>query len=237
MKCRHVTDNCLPGRRFISALDNPKPKWRFKEVRYCNILNRISKFFKLLGNTTKHYGNCWYSTEKECSLILYICILLKTLYVTFQYVIWYCWTLDVSRTASYEITLVHLSISLSLFLLSSVCPPVRPSVHLSVSNFVKIGSLVFSNILHDDSWPWYLVTDKDWKEFGGPNLVPTGQNQAQNEIFTHFLKFGLCAFLEIEYDDSFRQYLTSSRGKTHEKKNLGPKFWPNSKKSGPKLGF
>ena len=24
MKCRHVTHNCLPGRRFISALDNPK---------------------------------------------------------------------------------------------------------------------------------------------------------------------------------------------------------------------
>ena len=34
--------------------------------------------------------------------------------------------------------------------LSSVCPSVRPSVHPSV-NFLKIGSLVFSDTLHDDS--------------------------------------------------------------------------------------
>ena len=32
---------------------------------------------------------------------------------------------------------------------------VRPSL-----NFLKIGSLVFSDILHDDSWPWYIVADK-----------------------------------------------------------------------------
>ena len=51
------------------------------------------------------------------------------------------WTLDVSRTASYEIIIVFLS--------------VRPS-----RSFLKIGSLVFSDILHDDSWPWYLVTDE-----------------------------------------------------------------------------
>ena len=51
------------------------------------------------------------------------------------------WTLNVSRTASYEITIVLLS--------------VRPSL-----SFLKIGSLVFSDILHDDSWPWYLVTDE-----------------------------------------------------------------------------
>ena len=73
------------------------------------------------------------------------------------------WTLNVSRTASYEITIVLLS--------------VRPSL-----SFLKIGSLVFSDILHDDSWPWYLVTDearflkkKNWQpEFewkSGPKLV------------------------------------------------------------------
>ena len=54
------------------------------------------------------------------------------------------WTLNVSRTASYKITLVRLSICLS--------------THRSVS-FLKIGSLVFSDIVHDDGWPWYLVTD------------------------------------------------------------------------------
>ena len=51
------------------------------------------------------------------------------------------WTLDISRTASYETTLARLS--------------VRPSL-----SFLKVGSLLFSDIVHDDSWPWYLVTDK-----------------------------------------------------------------------------
>ena len=53
--------------------------------------------------------------------------------------------LHVSGTASYEITLVHLCIC------QSVC--------LSLS-FFKIGSLVFSNIVHDDSWPGYPLTDR-----------------------------------------------------------------------------
>ena len=35
--------------------------------------------------------------------------------------------------------------------LSSVCPSLI---------FLKIGWLDFSDVLHDDSWPWYLVTDK-----------------------------------------------------------------------------
>ena len=52
-----------------------------------------------------------------------------------------CWTLDVSRTASYEISLVRLS---------ARCPSVRPSVRPSLS-FLKIGPLVFSDIVHDDS--------------------------------------------------------------------------------------
>ena len=38
--------------------------------------------------------------------------------------------------------------------LSFVCLAVRPSL-----NFLKIGSLGFS-MLHDDSLPWYLVTDE-----------------------------------------------------------------------------
>ena len=42
------------------------------------------------------------------------------------------WTLDVSRTASYEITLVRLSI----------CPSL---------NFLKIGSLDFTDTVDDDS--------------------------------------------------------------------------------------
>ena len=54
------------------------------------------------------------------------------------------------------------------------------SVRLSVR---PIGSLVFSDVVHDDSWPWYLVTDETRflkKIFGGPNLSQMGQNRAWN---------------------------------------------------------
>ena len=121
------------------------------------------------------------------------------------------WTLDVSRTASYEITLVHLS----------VCPYVRPSL-----SFLKIGSLVFSDIAHDDSWPWYLMTDRARflkTNFGGSNLGQMGQNWAQNLVFCYFCKFGLLVFLEIACNDSLQQCLTCILGKIHE-----TNFWsPN----------
>ena len=51
-------------------------------------------------------------------------------------------TIEVSWTASYEITLLRLS------------------AHHSPS-CLKIGSLVFSDIVHDDNWQWYLVTDEN----------------------------------------------------------------------------
>ena len=41
-------------------------------------------------------------------------------------------------------------------------------------------------------------------KFGRPNLDPTVLNQAQNEVFYHFLEFGSKVFLEIEYNDSLR---------------------------------
>ena len=62
-------------------------------------------------------------------------------------------------------------------LLSSVCPSL---------SFLKIGSLVFSDIVHDDSWPWYLMTDR-----------------------ARFFKFGSLDFLEITYSFSWQQFLTS----------------------------
>ena len=88
----------------------------------------------------------------KCNLIIFTVIYLwlwcmKCLnHLFFSY-----WTLDVSRTASYEINLV--------------CLPVRPSL-----SFLKIGSLVFSDIVHDNGWPWYLVNDEARflkKSFGG----------------------------------------------------------------------
>ena len=59
------------------------------------------------------------------------------------------WMLNFGWTTYHEITLVNLSVPLSISL----------SVHPSL-NFIKIGSLVFSNIVNDESWPWYLVTEK-----------------------------------------------------------------------------
>ena len=69
--------------------------------------------------------------------------------------------------------------------------------------------------------------------FGGSNLGPMGLNHAQNEVFCHFLEFESYVFLEIAYDDSLRQFLTSRSGKTHEKIFGGP----NSPKWGPKSAF
>ena len=68
--------------------------------------------------------------------------------------------------------------------LSSVCQSICPSLRPLLS-YLKIRLLVFSDILHDDSWPWYLVTDEagfSKKGFGGPNLDPMGLNQTQNEF-------------------------------------------------------
>ena len=86
-----------------------------------------------------------------------------------------------------------------------------------------VGSLVFSYI-------YMMIADQTGearlleKEFGSSNLGPTGLNQAQNEVFPHFLEFGSYVFLEIEHDDSLRQYLTSIRSKIHDKNFGGPNF-------------
>ena len=58
----------------------------------------------------------------------------------------------------------------------SACLSVRPSL-----NFLKIGSLVFYNIAHGDSWAWYLLTDeatflkkKKWRPEFGRNVPKSG---------------------------------------------------------------
>ena len=115
---------------------------------------------------------------------------------------------------------------------------VLSSVSLSVSPvFTKFShnrfiSFLF-DIVHDHSWPWYLVTDearflkkkKTTKKNSGPNLGPAGLNQAQNEVFYHFLGFGLYVFLEIAKDHRLRQ--------------CRPPGWvkPSKKFGGPKLGL
>ena len=54
------------------------------------------------------------------------------------------------------------------------------------------------------------------KIFGDPNLGSMGLIQAQNEVFRHLLEFESYVFLEIIYNDSLGQCLTSSRVKIHE---------------------
>ena len=71
--------------------------------------------------------------------------------------------------------------------LSSVClsrlsnrQSVRPSL-----NFLKIWSLVFSAIVHDDSWTWYLVTNKARfleKLLAARNLAKRAKIRADNRI-------------------------------------------------------
>ena len=57
----------------------------------------------------------------------------------------------------------------------------RPIKSLSsVTTFSQDWISFFSDIVHDDSWPWYLATDEARflkKNSGGPNL---GQNRIQN---------------------------------------------------------
>ena len=96
-------------------------------------------------------------------------------------------------------------------LLTSICPSVCPSL-----SFLKIGSLAFSDIVHNDSWPGYLATD-------GPRFK---KNNLEAWIWAKSAKIGpktsffaifssLLVFLEIASNESLQQSLTSSRGKIH----------------------
>ena len=92
-----------------------------------------------------HSRSIFYSKEMFKTVLLYLQKVFFSFLVNF-------WTLDVSRTASYEITLARLS----------VCPSL---------SFLRIGWLVFSDIVHDDSWVWYLVTDEARFGSNGPKSV------------------------------------------------------------------
>ena len=102
--------------------------------------------------------------------------------------------------------------------ISSFCLSVRLFVRPSL-NSLKIGSSAFSDIVHDDSWPWYPVTDRA-KFLKKKKLA--ARNGAQNYASCYFLKFGLLVFLEVAY--SLQQCLTSRRDTSHGKKLGGPDF-------------
>ena len=107
------------------------------------------------------------------------------------------WRLNVSRTVSYEITLI--------------CPSFRPSV-TKVSQDWIISFFWYCTL--------YLVTDKARslkKKCGGPSFRPTGLNQVQNEIFRLFFQICIVSFLDISQDCSLGWSLTSSRDETSKK--------------------
>ena len=62
-------------------------------------------------------------------------------------------------------------------------------------------------------------------------------NQSQNEDFGHSLEFGSRAFLEMAYNDSLRQFPTSSREKKNNEKNFGGQILAKRAKIGPKNRF
>ena len=130
--------------------------------------------------------------------------------------------------------------------LSSVCWSICLSVNLSVGPSVCLCLSVcpsvhqfFSDIVHDDSWLQYLVTYK--ARFLKTNLAPQIWHLKWTKIgpktkfFCHFLKFGLSVFLEIAYNDSLQQFLTSSTDKIYE--IFGAQIWAKGAKIGPKARF
>ena len=94
-------------------------------------------------------------------------------------------------------------------------------------HFLKFDSIVFLEIAHKIACNNVsnLVEVKFTKQnLWDPKLSQRGQNRAGNQVFCHFLKFGLLFFLEIPHSRSLQQCLTSSRDKTLHKKFWGP-FW------------
>ena len=100
-------------------------------------------------------------------------------------------------------------------------------------HFLKFASLVFLEIAYNDRLQQCLTSSRGriHEKFWAPKL---GHNWAQDQVFfCHFLKLGSLAYLQIAYRDSWQQCITSIRGKTHEKKFLGPK----RSKNRPKICF
>ena len=107
--------------------------------------------------------------------------------------------------------------------LSSVC--------LSVTKFSQDWIISF---FWSCTWSQLTMISIDWrnqilekkKKKWRPDLVP------KIRCFAIFLSLSYIS-LEIAYNDSLRQHLTPSRGKTHRKNFLVPKFGP----VGPEIRF
>ena len=62
-------------------------------------------------------------------------------------------------------------------------------------------------------------------------------NWTQNEVFVNFLEFGSLDFLEVAYNDSLQQYLTSCKITTHKKFFFGAQILAKWAKIEPKVSF
>ena len=97
--------------------------------------------------------------------------------------------------------------------------------------------LVFLEITYNVSLQQCVgfITGKIHKKvFGAQLWAKEAKIRSKTRFFCHLLQFGLLVYLEIAYNDSLQQCITSSRGKTHEKKKFGKKFGPKQAKIRPK---
>ena len=100
----------------------------------------------------------------------------------------------------------------------------KSGLKLGFLPFSKFGSVVSLEIAYSDSLQQFITSSRDKvheKNLWGPNL---GQNWTKTRIFCCFLKFGSLVSLEIAYNDSLQQFLTSSRDKIY-KKVFGAQNW------------
>ena len=105
-------------------------------------------------------------------------------------------------------------------------------------NFFKIGSLVFSDSKHDDSWSWYLLTDE--ARFLEKKLVARIWAQWASLRFIRFFT----NFLSLDYTFSLKLRTVIACNNVYHiveiklmKKYLGSRFGPSGPKSGPNLDF
>ena len=94
-------------------------------------------------------------------------------------------------------------------------------------HFLEFSSLVFLESAYKYSLQQSLTSSRckfHEKMFWDPNLGQRGESQVPKYVFCHFLKFGSLVFLDIAYNYSLQECITSRRDKTH-KINFWDQIW------------
>ena len=100
--------------------------------------------------------------------------------------------------------------------------------------------LVFLEITYNVSLQQCVgfITGKIHKKvFGAQLWAKEAKIRSKTRFFCHLLQFGLLVYLEIAYNDSLQQCITSSRGKTHETDFWGTKFGLKRARIWPEIRF